>query len=88
LDHPNYVDLESPDDRARLENPQLTLSPLEGLIVIDEVQNAPGLFAVLRTLVDRSDRKGQFLLLGSASPALLRQSSESLFGSDSNQQAR
>ncbi len=79
-DHPNYFDLESIDDRARLENPQLALSSLENLVVIDEVQNAPGLFAVLRTLIDRSDRKGQFLLLGSASPALLRQSSESLLG--------
>ncbi len=79
-DHPNYFDLESIDVRVRLENPQLALSSLENLVVIDEVQNAPGLFAVLRTLIDRSDRKGQFLLLGSASPALLRQSSESLLG--------
>jgi uncharacterized protein len=79
-DHPNYFDLERIDDRARLENPRLALSSLENLVVIDEVQNAPGLFAVLRTLIDRSDRKGQFLLLGSASPALLRQSGESLLG--------
>jgi uncharacterized protein len=79
-DHPNYFDLESIEDRARLENPQLALSSLENLVVIDEVQNAPDLFAVLRTLIDRSDQKGQFFLLGSASPALLRQSSESLLG--------
>jgi uncharacterized protein len=65
---------------VRLANPQLALAPLDGLVVIDEVQNAPDLFPVLRTLIDRSDRKGQFLLLGSASPALLRQSTESLLG--------
>jgi uncharacterized protein len=78
--HPNYFDLEAIDDRARLANPQLALAPLTGLVVIDEVQNAPDLFPVLRTLIDRTDRKGQFLLLGSASPALLRQSTESLLG--------
>jgi uncharacterized protein len=80
LGHPNYFDLEAIDDRVRLSNPQLALAPLKGLVVIDEVQNAPDLFPVLRTLIDRSDKKGQFLLLGSASPALLRQSTESLLG--------
>ena len=56
------------------------LESLDGLVVIDEVQRAPELFPALRVLIDRSDRKGQFLLLGSASPALLRQTSESLLG--------
>ncbi len=57
-----------------------TLSRLEGLVVIDEVQRRPGLFPVLRVLIDRSDSPGQYLLLGSASPALLRQAGESLLG--------
>jgi hypothetical protein len=57
-----------------------TLAPRAGLVVIDEVQHAPELFRVLRVLIDRDDRPGQYLLLGSASPALLRQTSESLLG--------
>ncbi len=76
----NYFDLEDPLDLKRLEEPKTTLAPLRGLVVIDEVQRAPDLFTVLRVLIDRSDRPGQFLILGSASPALLRQSSESLAG--------
>jgi len=76
----NYFDLEDPLDLQRLEEPKTTLAPLRGLVVIDEVQRAPDLFTVLRVLIDRSDRPGQFLILGSASPALLRQSSESLAG--------
>jgi uncharacterized protein len=80
FDHPNYFDLETLDGQARLANPQLALEVVSGLVVIDEVQNKPGLFASLRAVIDRSDRKGQFLLLGSASPILLRQSSESLLG--------
>ena len=58
----------------------IALSPLMGLVVIDEVQRLPGLFPVLRVLIDRSDAPGQFLLLGSASPPLLRQTGESLLG--------
>jgi uncharacterized protein len=77
---PHYFDLENPLDAARLEQPMQTLSPLHGLVVIDEVQRRPGLFPVLRVLIDRSDDPGQFLLLGSASPALLRQAGESLLG--------
>lgn len=77
---PNYFDLENPPDVRRLEQPLDTLSRLEGLVVIDEVQRRPGLFPVLRVLIDRSDTPGQFLLLGSASPALLRQAGESLLG--------
>lgn len=77
---PNYFDLENPVDARRLEEPMTALTPLRGLIVIDEVQRRPGLFPVLRVLIDRSNVPGQFLLLGSASPALLRQADESLLG--------
>ncbi len=77
---PNYFDLENPLHVLRLEQPLETLSRLRGLVVIDEVQRRPGLFPVLRVLIDRSDAPGQFLLLGSASPALLRQAGESLLG--------
>lgn len=79
-DSPNYFDLENPLDAARLAEPMATLGPLQGLVVIDEVQRRPALFAALRVLIDRSDRPGQFLLLGSASPALHRQAGESLLG--------
>lgn len=65
---------------ARLAQPQEVLRSLQGLVVIDEVQRIPELFPVLRTLIDRSDAPGQYLLPGSASPALLRQASESLLG--------
>ena len=58
----------------------MILSPLKGLVVIDEVQRAPELFPLLRVLIDRSNQPGQFLLLGSAGPQLLRQTSESLLG--------
>ncbi len=77
---PNYFDLENPLDEHRLEHPVDTLSRLEGLVVIDEVQRRPNLFPVLRVLIDRSDAPGQYLLLGSAAPALLRQAGESLLG--------
>lgn len=77
---PNYFDLESPVDEARLAEPMTALSPLRGIVVIDEIQRRPDLFPVLRVLADRSPRRARFLLLGSASPALLRQSSESLAG--------
>jgi len=77
---PRYFDLENPLDADRLTDPMATLAPLRGLVVIDEVQRRPGLFAALRVLIDRSDAPGQFLLLGSATPALLRQAGESLLG--------
>jgi len=77
---PNYFDLENPVDARRLEEPMTALTPLRGLVVIDEVQRHPGLFPVLRVLIDRSDVPGQLLLLGSASPKLLRQAGESLLG--------
>jgi len=79
-DSPNYFDLENPLHEARLAQPLETLSGLSGLVVIDEVQRRPNLFPVLRVLIDRSDAPGQYLLLGSASPALLRQAGESLLG--------
>lgn len=79
-DSPRYFDLETIDGAARLAQPQETLRSLQGLVVIDEVQRSPALFAVLRALIDRSDAPGQYLLLGSASPTLLQQAIESLLG--------
>lgn len=79
-DRPATVfDLENPTDLARLADPLLALRDLRGLVVIDEVHRRPELFPVLRVLIDRP-RAPRFLLLGSASPDLLRQSSESLAG--------
>lgn len=77
---PNWFDLEDPQVRLQLAAPLIALRSLRGLVVIDEVQHAPELFQVLRVLIDRADSPARFLLLGSASPALLRQSSESLAG--------
>ncbi len=79
-DSSNYFDLENPRSRTRLLDPIQALENLQGLVVIDEVQLAPDLFPVLRVLMDRSNAAGQYLLLGSAAPALLRQSNESLLG--------
>ncbi len=76
----NYFDLEDPVSLARLDEPMTALRDLRGLVVIDEVQRRPDLFPVLRVLVDRDPSLTQFLILGSASPGLLRQSSESLAG--------
>ena len=77
----NYFDLEDPQVEAQLAAPMTGLKDLQGLVVIDEVQHAPELFKVLRVLIDRPESGGvRFLLLGSASPALLRQTSESLAG--------
>lgn len=73
-------DLEDPTDRARLSDPKLALEPLAGLVVIDEVQNVPELFPLLRVLVDRPEAPARFLVLGSAGPDLLRQTSETLAG--------
>ena len=80
-----YLDLESAADRARLADPRLFLEPLEPkLVILDEIHRVPGLFAELRGLIDRGRRRGvrhgRFLLLGSASLDLLRQSGESLAG--------
>lgn len=79
-DSPNYFDLEDPVSLARLAEPMTALSPLAGLVVIDEIQRSGDLFPVLRVLADRPDTPARFLVLGSASPALLRQSSDSLAG--------
>jgi predicted AAA+ superfamily ATPase len=73
-------DLEDPRHQSLLQNPMLALEALEGLVIIDEVQRAPELFAVLRVLVDQRPKARRFLVLGSASGDLLRQSSESLAG--------
>lgn len=73
-------DLEDPADLARLDDARLALSDLRGLVVIDEIQRRPELFPVLRVLADRRPRRARFLVLGSASPELLQQSSESLAG--------
>lgn len=74
------LDLEDPRDLARLDDPMLALADLEGLVVLDEIQRRPGLFPVLRVLADRPEIQARFLILGSASPELLRQSSETLAG--------
>lgn len=75
-----FFDLESPADLARLTEPMLALGSLRGLVVLDEIQRRPDLFPVLRVLADRPRRPARFLVLGSASPELLRQSSETLAG--------
>src|SRR5512147_1166123 len=77
---PNYFDLEDATVAAQFRAPKELLSPLTGLVVIDEVQHAPELFQQLRVLMDREASPAKFLLLGSASTALLRQAGESLLG--------
>jgi hypothetical protein len=76
----NYFDLEDPVSLARLDQPMTALQGLRGLVAVDEVQRRPDLFPVLRVLCDRTPLPARFLVLGSASPDLLRQSSESLAG--------
>jgi len=75
-----YFDLENPVDVRRLDAPLRALEELSGLVVIDEVQRRPDLFELLRVLVDRSQNSARFLLLGSASPHLVKGASESLAG--------
>lgn len=75
-----HFDLEDPAVVARLAEPRAALDDLRGLIVLDEIHRRPELFPVLRVLVDRPRARVRFLVLGSASPALLRQTSESLAG--------
>jgi uncharacterized protein len=75
-----YFDLENPVDVRRLSAPLTVLQDLSGLIIIDEVQRRPDLLELLRVLVDRPQNSAQFLLLGSASPQLVRGVSESLAG--------
>lgn len=73
-------DLEDPDDLARMHDPKLALRDLRGLVVIDEIQRRPNLFPVLRTLIDRPGPPTRFLILGSASRDLIRQTAETLAG--------
>ncbi|MBN1594912.1 ATP-binding protein [candidate division FCPU426 bacterium] len=80
VESPNYFDLEDPESLSRLNDPKIALEQLQGLVVIDEVQRRPELFPVLRVMLDRKPLPAKFLILGSASPDLLRQSSETLAG--------
>ncbi|WP_420635557.1 ATP-binding protein [Candidatus Palauibacter sp.] len=75
-----WFDLEDPADLARLDDPGLELRPLKGLVVLDEIHRLPDIFQLLRVLADRPGPQARFLVLGSASPELLRQTSESLAG--------
>lgn len=76
-----YLDLERPSDLAKLREPELFLESNAGkLVCLDEIQRTPDLFRVLRSVIDENPRPGRFLILGSASPELLRQSSETLAG--------
>lgn len=75
-----FFDLESLPDQRRLQNPELVLGALAGLVILDEIQIMPDLFRVLRVLVDRPENKAKFLILGSASPALIKSVSETLAG--------
>lgn len=76
----HWFDLESADDRAALNQPELALKKLTGLVVIDEIQRQPELFATLRPLADRRKQAARFLILGSASPDIVKGVSESLAG--------
>ena len=75
-----FFDLESLPDQRRLQNPEFVLGSLQGLVVLDEIQQMPELFSTLRVLVDRPDNQARFIILGSASPQLIRNASESLAG--------
>jgi hypothetical protein len=75
-----YLDLESQPDLRRLQNPELILTSLQGIVILDEIQVMPELFSVLRVLVDRPETRARFLILGSASPTLIRKVSETLAG--------
>jgi len=76
----SYFDLDSIPDQRRLQNPELVLGSQRGLVVLDEIQQMPELFGTLRVLVDRQENKARFLILGSASPQLIRNASDSLAG--------
>jgi predicted AAA+ superfamily ATPase len=75
-----YFDLESQPDKMRLQNPELALGSLKGTVILDEMQNSPELFNVLRVLADRPGNRARFLILGSASPDLMKKASETLAG--------
>lgn len=76
----HLIDLETAAGRARMRNPELALERLRGLVVIDEIQRMPELFGLLRPLADRPASRTKFLVLGSASPEIVRGASESLAG--------
>jgi uncharacterized protein len=75
-----FYDLESIPDQQRLQNPELALGSLDGLVILDEIQNMPELFQVLRVLVDRVENQARYLILGSASPLIIKHVSETLAG--------
>ncbi|MBN1316105.1 MAG: ATP-binding protein [Anaerolineales bacterium] len=75
-----FFDLESFPDQRRLQNPELVLGSLEGLVILDEIQTMPELFQTLRVLVGRPENKARFLILGSASPSIIKATSETLAG--------
>ena len=75
-----YFDLESQPDLRRLQNPEMVLGSMRGIVILDEIQEMPNLFSVLRVLVDRPDNPSRFLILGSASPHLVKNVSETLAG--------
>ncbi len=75
-----FFDVESLPDQRRLQNPELMLGSLHGLVVLDEIQEMPELFQVLRVLVDRPENQARFLILGSASPEIIKFASETLAG--------
>lgn len=76
-----YLDMENPDDRIKLDQPTLFLEPLANkTVILDEIQRVPELFPVLRGIIDRNREPGRFIFLGSASPDLIRGTSESLAG--------
>jgi uncharacterized protein len=75
-----FFDMESVPDRRRLQNPELMLGSLTGLVILDEIQEMPELFQVLRILADRPENQARFLILGSASPEIIKSASETLAG--------
>jgi len=76
----HFFDLERTQDLARLADPELTLGPLRGLVILDEIQRRPDMFPTFRVLADRDPTPARFLVLSSAPPDLMQQSSESLAG--------
>ena len=75
-----FFDLESIPDQRRLQNPELVLGNMEGFVILDEIQLMPELFGTLRVLVDRPGQKARFIILGSASPEIIRNASETFAG--------
>ncbi len=71
-----FFDIESMPDQRRLQNPELVLGSLQGLVILDEIQQMPELYSTLRVLVDRPENQARFVILGSASPQLIRRASE------------